>query len=212
MRVGLQKLQKTKESVKERRMLSALRYGTISEDEEANAASSSASTRANSTADDSSSTRANSPSPERLSDRLKDCRGLASRHPAPQPGHPPGWIAQPPPAPHRDPMDEIRGTPDEPRSCTYTWVQKWKGLKPGEKILLWTKTEQTASAKMMILPMRGLNRMSSRMMATHCSCEINWCRNGLFHIGRVTLGSQWLFAASVAKKHGHQCISTAHTI
>jgi len=32
-------------------------------------------------------------------------------------------------------MDEIRGSQsDAPGSCYYTWVQKWKGLKPGEEI------------------------------------------------------------------------------
>ena len=154
MRLGLQKLQHKKESVKERRMLYTLRHGTISEDEDVDVANSVASTRANSTADDSSSTRANSPSPERrLADRLKDCRSLANRRPAPQPGQPPPAPQQ---APHRDPMDEIRGTQsDEPRSCIYTWVQKWKGLRPGEEILFvdtiranrFQKDEATASER-----------------------------------------------------------------
>ena len=140
MRHGLEKLHKQKESVQRQRVLYTSKHGTILEDEDVRVANSVASTRANSTDDDCSSTRANSPSPERrLADRLGDCRSLVDRRPAPQPASPPrsaGTASVIPTstfdqqAPHRDQMDEIRGS----QSDAPAWVHKWKGLKPREEI------------------------------------------------------------------------------
>ena len=123
MKLGLEKLHKHKESVQRQRVLYTSQNGTILEDEDVCDANSVASTCANSTDE------------KRLHDRLGDCR--SHRRPAPQPAPRSAGTASfisastlDQQAPHKDQMDEIRGS----QSNAPAWVRKWKGLKPQEEI------------------------------------------------------------------------------
>ena len=122
VKLGLEKLQLHKESVQRQRVRFSSKNGTILEDEDVCDANSVASTCANSTDE------------KMLHDKLGDCR--SHRRPAPQPAPRSAGTASfisastlDQQAPHKDQMDEIRGS----KSNTPAWVRKWKGLQPQEK-------------------------------------------------------------------------------